>query len=73
MQANERGDIIISANDNINEIPQQGLTIIDFWAEWCTSCKNLEPQIKAIASELERKIGSEQCSNLKQWIETFVE
>ena len=95
---------------NINEIPQNGLAIIDFWAEWCVACKGLEPQVKAIASELEsitffkadcdaqpqlcsdfnirnlptiillkdgveveRKIGSEQCRNLKQWIETFVE
>lgn len=93
---------------NINEIPQKGLTIIDFWAEWCVACKRLEPQIEAIASELEsiaffkadcdaqpqlcsdfnirnlptiillkngveieRKIGSEQCRNLKQWIESF--
>ena len=95
---------------NINEIPQNGLVIIDFWAEWCVACKRLEPQIETIATELEsiaffkadcdaqpqlcsdfnirnlptilllkdgveleRKIGSEQCRNLKQWIETFVE
>lgn len=95
---------------NINEIPQKGFTIIDFWEEWCVACKRLEPQIEAIASEMEsiaffkadcdahprlcsyfnilnlptiillkdgweveRKIGSEQCRNLKQWIKTFVE
>jgi thiol-disulfide isomerase/thioredoxin len=28
---------------NINEIPKQGRVILDFWAEWCIGCKQLEP------------------------------
>jgi len=30
--------------------------LIDFWAEWCTPCKMIEPHVVALAGEMEGKL-----------------
>lgn len=41
--------------DNFNESIQDGVTIVDFWADWCMPCKSLLPTIDELATELEGK------------------
>ena len=35
---------------------KQGLTLVDFWAEWCAPCKALSPAIEQMADDFGGKL-----------------
>ena len=44
---------IIHLNEsNFDSVTQEGVVLIDFWAEWCKPCKMIAPVIKELASEM---------------------
>lgn len=47
----------VTDSDFDNEVlNSEGLVLVDFWAEWCTPCKMLDPIIEEIAGEMGGKV-----------------
>lgn len=43
-------------NFNSDVVGGSGLTIVDFWAEWCGPCRLLGPTIESLADEYDGKV-----------------
>ena len=44
------------ANLETEVLKNSGLTLVDFWAEWCGPCKALGPTIDSLADQYEGKV-----------------
>ena len=59
----------LKENDfNSEVINFDGVSIVDFWAEWCGPCKMIAPIFEDVASELTNakfvKVNVDECPNL---------
>lgn len=54
-QQKNSAHLIILTDDNFNKTIKHGVTLVDFWAPWCTPCKIQNPVINQVADELNGK------------------
>ena len=47
---------IVLNNDNFADTIKEGVTLVDFWAEWCGPCQMMLPILEDFSSEMEGKM-----------------
>jgi thioredoxin 1 len=50
--ANDSKKLVILTDENFKRLTSKGVTLVDFWAEWCTPCKIQGPIVSDIAEEM---------------------
>lgn len=49
-------EIIVKSEEEFNNLIEDGVTLVDFFAVWCGPCKMLAPIIEEVAEEYEGKV-----------------
>lgn len=49
------GNAVVLTEDNFKAEVASGITLVDFWAEWCGPCRMITPILEGLAEEYEGK------------------
>lgn len=58
-------------SDNFEETITNGITLVDFYADWCGPCKMIKPFIDQIAQETDVKIGQVNIDHAADLVDTY--
>ena len=51
------GKMIISLNEsNFESETADGITLVDFYADWCVPCRRMMPKLESVAEQLKGKV-----------------
>ena len=53
--ANDSDKLVILTDANFKKVIAKGVTLVDFWAAWCTPCKIQGPIVSDVAETLSEK------------------
>ena len=59
----------IGSENDLNEVTKEGVTIVDFYADWCGPCRMLAPILEDLSQEVETpiyKVDVDECENLSR-------
>lgn len=56
MAENKNVQLATDSNFDTDILKGSGLSMVDFWAEWCGPCRMLAPTVDAIATEFAGKL-----------------
>ncbi len=64
---------VTDANFEAEILQHDGLSMVDFWAEWCGPCKMIAPTVEALATEYagQVKIAKMDVDTHTQWAQKY--